>query len=531
MNDYITHYETMVKSVYDLIALTDPDEKTKKGLEMVKYDVDKQDEIRRKISSASLSDKLNIMLMKTPPAPAHSPPPPPATQWGKFEAMSIAEKVDYLESNPQDRIMLQKLLRKAQDKNESPEDWKAVHMLEFLHMTTEEQAARLKEQTPANQAILRAAMTPEDKTAVDMLTQNKRRDEHGSQMDDVKLKKLQSYLNFASYTEEVVGIQSDKLSQEDSKMLCGCCEPACSVGCGWEWSRKTRGEPYLENGPPPLTKSDDFEVVYFEPKCMIKYLKRGDEEYLLIVAYPETINQPEVTIVPLHIIPPGFLGCDCQGDIISFYTWPQECMLENGEYFVCCFVCQKKDSVTAKGLPFAVVPKIADAHSVVQRIHDLRGLTNKYSMHPRPRLAREFSIKQMCDGEDRRGEINIYHEGYDTEDYTVRLDFNNDEQVSIKAWKESMYNKEQKIKIFQGYKTSVKKVHKRRIRTWISEDLNVYSPLNSSVDQPWSPSSVVATSNPTVNPLAGSISSLGSSLPPVPSPSSGEGNLDLQIRA
>jgi len=290
-------------------------------------------------------------------------------------------------------------------------------------------------------------------------------------MDDAKLKKLLAYMNFTSYDIEILGNQHDEIKPGADKMCCSCCEPACGFGCGWTWGRQSLGEDYLtDTGPPPLTKSDDFQMVSIEPKCTIKHLKRGTESFIMIIAYPVSTSAPEVTIVPLDLIPPGLLGCDYDGRAINFYTWPKECRTEIGEYFCCCFVCGKKTAVTARGRPFASVRNIRDPQAVVAKIQQLRGLCGKDEV--RKLLTREFSIKQLGNQVEDKGVLNIYNEGYATEDFSVRVDFNNDEQVNIKAVKETKAS--QQIGLVHGFQNYVQEVRTREKRNWVSDDLHVY---------------------------------------------------------
>lgn len=304
------------------------------------------------------------------------------------------------------------------------------------------------------------------------------KDLQGALMDDRKLEKLLGYLDFQSFRIETIGMQKDEVEPNEKKLCCfGYCEPACAFGCGWVWSRTARGEDYLpDTGPPPLTRSDRFEEVFIEPKCMIKHMKRGNESYIMIISYghgPGASSAPEVTIVPLSLIPPGYLGCDCVGGVINFYTWPKECKTENGEKFLCCCVWERKTAVTAKGMPFASVGKLSDPQGVMAKIHQLRGLVGKDES--RPFLAREYSVKQIANHVSNRGVLNIYHEGYDTDDFSVRVDFSTDDDVSIQAYKEPMGPRtRQGIKMVHGFDTRTKEVETRSKRNWLSEDLHVF---------------------------------------------------------
>ena len=327
-------------------------------------------------------------------------------------------------------------------------------------------------------------------------------------MDEEKLKKLLAYMDFPSYEIEIVGYQEDEVAPHKDKMCCGCCEPACSCGpsinccCGWVWSRQWRGADYLEDtGPPPLTKSDEFRQVFVEPRCMIKYLKRGTESYIMIISYTygtrnptccasrwygnHKTNSPEVTIVPLDLIPPGHLGCDFDGNVVNFYTWPKECLTEDGEKLFCCFVCDKKQAVTAKGTPFASVGNIHDPQAVVARIHQLRGLCGKGEF--RKLLTREYCITQLGEQEENKGVLNIYNEGFDTEDFSVRVDFNNDQQVDINAYKESEGVATQRIQISHQQTHSKQLVQARAKRDWFADDLHVYHQSGGNSSQATSP--------------------------------------------
>jgi len=306
-------------------------------------------------------------------------------------------------------------------------------------------------------------------------------------MEDAKLKKLMAYMNFSSYETEILGQQYDKITPDAHKMCCSCCEPACMLGCGWTWGRQNIGEDYLtDTGPGPLTKSDDFEQVFIEPKCSIKLLKRGTESFIMIISYPAYRNRsaPVVTIVPLDLIPPGLLGCDYDGNAINFYTWPEECKREIGECFCCCFVCDKKTNVTARGRPFASVQNISDPCTVVNKIQELRGLIDEDEM--RKLLTKEFSIKQLGNHQEDKGVLNIYSEGYDTENFTVHVDFNNDEEAGISAFKEA--NIGQQIALTHGFQTQVPSMPGHDLRDWGSDDLHVYRHQTGNVTRNGLPS-------------------------------------------
>ena len=159
----------------------------------------------------------------------------------------------------------------------------------------------------------------------------------------------------------------------------------------------------------------------------------------------------------------------------------------NGEKFCCCLIVDRKQAVTAKGTPFASVGHIHDPQGVVARIHQLRGLCGKGEF--RKLLTREYCITQLGNQEEHRGVLNIYNEGYETEDFSVRVDFNNDEQSDINAYKESEGVATQRIQISHQQTHSKQLVQARAKRDWFADDLHVYHQSGGNSSQATSPGS------------------------------------------